>query len=139
MASENTVVWAYVLLVIGSLAVLAALYLFARHFNKSRWLLYAGGAAWVLVIGSVLVNALWVPSFAEVGHLTTGCYQTDALWFYVACNGFPGAGLVSAVLTLPYWLAPQVVFLAPFIAIPTWFLLVYPVAYWVGARRRGSG
>lgn len=136
MASETSVAWVYVLLLIGGVAMPATLYLFARHFNKVRWLLYAGGITWVVVIGSLLVNALWVPSFAQVGHLTTGCYLTDALWFYVACNGFTGAGLVSAVLTLPYWLYPQAAFLAPFIVIPAWLLLLYPAAYWVGARRR---
>lgn len=137
MESNNSVGWIGALLLVIGIAIAVASYLLARRFGKRLWLLYAGIAAWVVILASVLVNALWVPTFQEVGHLTTGCYLTDALWFYVSCNGFPGAPLVGGILTLPYWLYPPAVLLAPFLALPLWMLLLYPVGFWLtrAARR----
>ena len=94
-------------------------------------------AVWVALIVAAGVNALWVPSFEEVGHLAKGCYRTDALWFYVECRGFALSAVVSKLLTLPYlvWLGPGLLLLNPLAAVPLWFLLLFPVWY-VWFRRK---
>lgn len=85
-------------------------------------------SVWGVVLSSIIVNAVWVPTFNEVGHLEVGCYLTDALWFYVKCNGLAWSGIGSFFLTLPYLLYPPLVALNPLIAI-LWFFLSFPVWY----------
>ena len=93
---------------------------------------------WIVLIGSIVVNTLWVPSFATVGHLERGCYLTDALWFYVECNGFALSDIAGKVLTLPYllWLCPLLLVAAPEFGIPLWFFLLYPAWRVWSCRRR---
>jgi hypothetical protein len=96
-----------------------------------KTLLIGSILVWVLFVTSVVVNILWVPNFAQVGHLEHGCYLTDALWFYVACRGFALAPIASQFLTLPYlvWLGPALFVFNPIMAVPLWFFLLYPVWY----------
>ncbi len=134
MQGVSSGVSVYAALLVAVLAILTASYFVARRFGRRRWLFLLSAIAWAVVVGSVGVNALWVRTFAEVGRISTGCYLTDALWFYVQCNGFHGAALAGSMLTLPYILHPQALLLAPFITIPLWVLLVYPAAYWRSNR-----
>ncbi len=93
---------------------------------------------WTVLLGGIVVNKFWVPSFATVGHLERGCYLTDALWFYVQCNGFAFSEMAGAVLTFPYlvWISPVVILSVPLFVIPLWFFLLFPGWYaWSRIRR----
>ena len=96
-------------------------------------------ALWALLFGAILINALWVPTFAQVGHIERGCYLTDALWFYVQCNGFVFSEMAGVILTVPYllWLGPVLILWMPLIAVPFLFFLLFPAWFWWSARRRG--
>jgi hypothetical protein len=96
-----------------------------------KTLLIGSILTWTLVVVSVVVNILWVPNFAQVGHLAYGCYQTDALLSYVECKGFALAPITSTFLTLPYLLpfGPVLILFNPILGIPLWFFLLYLVWY----------
>lgn len=94
-------------------------------------LLFISLALWAVLLGGIVVNIFWVPSFSTVGHIEHGCYLTDALWFYVQCNGFAFSEIAGAVLTLPYlvWLSPVLILWAPLFGVPLWFFLLFPAWY----------
>jgi hypothetical protein len=91
-----------------------------------------------LVALAIVVNAFFIPTFEEVGHLENGCYLTDALWFYVKCSGFFGAEVLSQVLTIPWllMLSPALLLHDPIYAIALWSPLAYFVYYCL--RLRGA-
>ena len=106
--------------------------------TRFRWpkaLVSISSALWAITLIAIAVNTIWTPTFAEVGHLSRGCYVTDALWFYVRCDGFFGSSLVGFLLTLPYqlWLGPALLVFNPLLAVPLWFFMLYPL--WYGWRR----
>lgn len=122
----------------AALAVALIPILLTWRKGKQLWLAWMGLIGWVALAVLVLVNAIWIPTFSEVGHLAKGCYLTDALWLYVACRGFPGAALASSVLSFPYLLHPLAGSLIPFITIPAWVILLYPIWYWAMSGPKGS-
>jgi hypothetical protein len=93
-----------------------------------------------LVALAIAINALFIPSFDEVGHLTNGCYKTDALVIYIECRGFFGAEVMSQFLTVPWLLVlgPALLLLNPIYAIALWVPVVYP-GYYLFRIRRVSG
>lgn len=99
-----------------------------KRLTAINILLILSISVWGVVLASIIVNALWVPTFNEVGHLEEGCYLTDALWLYVKCNGFTWSGIAAFFLTLPYLLWPTLIVLNPLLAI-LWFFLLFPVWY----------
>ncbi len=102
-----------------------------KFLTVTSWLMLVSTAIWIVFLISIMVNTLWTPTFEEVGHLQIGCYKTDALWFYVKCQGFTLAEVVGFLLTIPYllWFGPLLIFFNPFIAIPLWFFLFFPAWY----------
>lgn len=107
-----------------------------KRFTVQKGLMLASIVVWSVLLSSIAINALWVPTFEEVGHLQRGCDRTDALWFYVECSGFMFSGVVAYFLTLPYllWLGPTLLLFNPFVAIPLWFFLIFP-GYYVWSKR----
>jgi hypothetical protein len=99
-----------------------------KRITVPNVLLVMSIVVWGVVVSSIIVNVLWIPNFEEVGHLQVGCYRTDALWFYVKCQGFVGSGAAAFVLTLPYLLWPLLLVLNPFLAL-LWFFLLFPAWY----------
>ena len=108
-----------------------------------RGLLVVSYGYWLVVVGAIIANALLVPTFKQVGHLSRGCYQTDAMLIYVKCVGFFGAEIVGFVLTLPWYMLQVLWFVfSPYIfvglplALLLWGPLVFPIVYW--ARRAAT-
>ncbi len=95
-------------------------------------------ALWLLLLAATAANTFLIPHFSEVGDLKRGCYRTDALFFYVECNGFAYDDVMGLMLTLPYLLWLSVVAF-PWdlrIDIPMWFFLLFPAWYTWSRRRR---
>lgn len=86
---------------------------------------------WAELLVAMTVNAFWTPTFKEVGDIQRGCYLTDAVVFYVQCNGFAFSGIAGDILTLPYRLWTGLLFFPwePLFDIPFWLVLLFPGWY----------
>jgi hypothetical protein len=64
------------------------------------WLSLSG----IYLVMLVLSIGLWfaLPAFDQARNLRVACYWTDALVFYVKCQGFAGHDAVQFILNLPF-------------------------------------
>ena len=111
------------------------------HWRKA---LFSISAVYLItLIISVLLIALALPRFEDVGHLQQGCYLTDAMVPFVECRGYFGHSFVKVIINMPFQLlylpvfgvmglfrAPWLIFLAVFAWSPIfyfiWYLLKQP-------------
>lgn len=57
-----------------------------------------------LVYLSILIACVITILLLEHRRLDTGCYLADAMLVGVECKGFSGAGILSLILNLPFYL-----------------------------------
>ena len=101
----------------------------------------------IALLISVLLIALAIPRFEDVGHLDQGCYLTDAMVPYVECRGYFGHSIVKIIINMPFQLlylpvsgvigflrAPWLIILAIF----SWSPIVYFIWYLISKPKKNN-